>query len=70
MLRLYSKGLSGPTGRTLMSSQALPEQVGRIGSKIRKFRDAVMWIPTVVMLPVLYPFFDGYSIVAVARKGA
>lgn len=70
MLNLYSRGLSGSKRLALPRGQAPPTWVGGIGSKIRKFRDAVMWVPTVVLLPVLYPFFDGYNIVALAKKGS
>ncbi|MFQ5894544.1 MAG: methyltransferase domain-containing protein [Nitrospinota bacterium] len=70
ILNLYAKGLVVPKGETSPNRSTSLEKIGRLGSKMRRLRDALMWIPTILTLPIFYPFFEGYNIVALARRGA
>lgn len=56
------------SGRTLAAKT--PVSLGRLGALARRWMDAALWLPTIVILPLLYPWFEGYCLVVVARKRA
>lgn len=69
-LDMHAKGFSGTSEWTAKPHAAWLKKYGGLGSKLRKARDVLMWIPTLAFGLFLYPFFEGYNILAIARKRA
>lgn len=42
--------------------------LSKYGSGLRKFRDIVLWIPTIILAPFLLPLIKGYNLIIVARN--
>lgn len=72
MTGMYAKGLDVPkvaAGETTRGG-ARHERLRNVISalKPRQVRDALMWVPTLVLAPALIWFFRGYNLMVIARK--
>jgi SAM-dependent methyltransferase len=66
----YGRRGRGTGGPASALPRPLVDRLGRVGSTARRWMDAALWVPTVVTLPLLYPWFEGYNLVVLARKKA
>jgi SAM-dependent methyltransferase len=67
--RLLLYRLFNRQGRRALGEKT-PAALGRLGSAARKWMDAALWVPTIVSLPLLYRWFEGYSLIVTSRKTA
>jgi len=66
-LAMHAKGFAGVTPPAGLP-RALLGTLGQAGSLLRRTRDWAMWVPTLALTPLLYPFFEGHNLMAVGRR--
>lgn len=67
VMKLHQEGLSDREDQSRAPLAGYQDSFGLLLSTLRRWRDAMMWVPTWLLFPVLYPFFDGYNVIGVVR---